>query len=188
MGKREVGQLGVIDLIVSILIAEMVAISIENYTDPLYLTIVPISLLVLLEVCLAVLTMKSSKIRFIFEGKPSVIIAGGEINYKEMVKQRYSLDDLLISLRQQSIKDICDVEYAFLESNGRLSVFKYNIFKKKSNYPMPIIVDGKINKDTLKYLKKSDGWLKQKLIENHLDVKHIFYAFCKSDKIYFIKK
>ena len=109
MGKREVGQLGVIDLIVSILIAELVAISIENHSEPIYLTIVPIVVLVLLEILLAFISIKSRSLRIILEGKPSLIISNGKINYHEMVKQRYTLDDLLISLRQKEIRDITEV-------------------------------------------------------------------------------
>ena len=102
MGKREIGQLGVIDLIVSILIAELVAISIEEYKQSLMLTVIPISILVLLEVLFAFFSIKSRKFRLLFDGKPSLIIANGKINYKEMIKQRYSLDDLLVSDRKST--------------------------------------------------------------------------------------
>ena len=188
MGKREFGQLGIIDLIVSILIAELVAISIENLNDPMYLTIMPISLLVLLEIFLAFISTKSKKIRALLEGKPSLIISNGKINYHEMIKQRYTLDDLLLSLRQKEIKDLSEVEYAFLESNGKLSIFKYNKFRIKSSYPMPLILDGKIENDTLKYLKKTEDWLKGRLKEYNVNLKEIFYAFYKNKKIYIIKK
>lgn len=188
MGKREIAQLGIIDLIVSILIAEMVAISIENTSDPIYLTIIPIGLLVFLEVLLAYISTKSSKVRLLLEGKPSLIIKDGNINYHEMIKQRYTLDDLLLSLRQNSIKNIKDVEYAFLEANGKLSVFKYDIFKKKGIYPMPLILDGIIQKDTMKEIKKSDKWLKNVLLENNVKLNDIFYAFVKNKKVYIIKK
>ena len=188
MGKREVGQLGIIDLIVSILIAELVAISIENINDPMYLTIMPISLLVLLEIFLAFISTKSKKIRVLLEGKPSLIISNGKINYHEMIKQRYTLDDLLLSLRQKEIKDLSEVEYAFLESNGKLSIFKYNKFRIKSSYPMPLILDGKIENDTLKCLKKTEDWLKGRLKEYNVNLKEIFYAFYKNKKIYIIKK
>ena len=97
MGKREIGQLGVIDLIVSILIAELVAISIENINDPLVLTVVPISVLVLIEIIFAFISIKSRTFRNLLDGKPSIIINKGILNYKEMIKQRYSLDDLLLS-------------------------------------------------------------------------------------------
>ena len=91
MGKREIGQLGIIDLIVSILIAELVAISIENIKDSIFLTILPIALLVFLELFLAFVSIKSRTFRNLFGGKPSLIIVNGNVNYKEMVRQRYSI-------------------------------------------------------------------------------------------------
>ena len=124
MGKREIGQLSIQDLVVSILIAELVAISIENIEDPLLMTVIPISILVVLEIVASILSIKSSKFRNIMEGKPSLIINKGKINFKELVKQRYTLDDLLVSLRSNNIKNLEDVEYAILETNGSLNVFK----------------------------------------------------------------
>ena len=188
MGKREVGQLGIVDLIVSILIAELVAISIENIDKSIMLTIAPISLLVVIEVALAYLSTKSRWFRQVFTSKPSVIINHGVINYKEMIKQRYSLDDLLVSLRQASIKSIEDVEYAFLESNGKLSIFKYNLFKTDSAYPAPIIVDGVIQENTLKNIRKTKIWIKLYLRKQNNNLEDIFYAFYKNGKIYTILK
>ncbi len=188
MGKREIAQLGIIDLIVSILIAELVAISIENVKDPIIYTIFPICLLVILELVLAFVAIKSRKFRNIFDGKPSLIICNGKINYKEMVKQRYSMDDLLLELRQREIKSIENVEYAFLEPNGKLSVFKYNILGLKSNYPMPLIVDGQIQKKVLDYIHKNSSWLKLNLEKKHLRVEDIFYCFYKGSKLYIIKR
>lgn len=188
MGKREVGQLGVIDLIVSILMAELIAISIENIEDPIYLTIIPIVILVILEVGLAFIAIKSKKFRNVMSGSPSLIISNGKINYKEMVKQRYTLDDLLLALRQQSIKSIEDVEYAVLEPNGKLSIFKYNLFKLKSDYPMPLILDGCIQKETLKKINKSEIWLKRTLSKKKIKKEKVFYAFYKNSKIYIIKR
>lgn len=188
MGKREIGQLGVIDLIVSILIAELVAISIENIEDSIFLTIVPIILLVILEVVLAFVSIKSRTFRTIFGGKPSLIIVNGKINYHEMVRQRYSMDDLLISLRQKEVRNVEEVEYAFLEPNGKLSIFKYNLFKFKSAYPMPLIVDGSVQTKALKYIHKTKAWLERELEAKNLKLKDVFYAFYKKNKIYLVKK
>lgn len=188
MGKREIGQLGVIDLIVSILIAELVAISIEEFKLPMAYTVIPITCLVILEVLFAFISIKSRKFRTIFDGKPSLIIVNGKINYKEMVKQRYSLDDLLVSLRQKEIRDIDMVEYAFLEPNGELSVFKYNFFKLKSPYPQALILDGQLQTKVLKYIKKTPEWVEEELSKNNLFIKDIFYAFYKNSKIFIIKK
>lgn len=188
MGKREVGQLGIIDLIVSILIAELIAISIENIEDSIWLTIIPIVVLVILEVALAFISIKSRKIRTFFDGKPSLIICNGKVNYHEMVKQRYSMDNLLLSLRQKEIKNIDDVEYAFLEPNGKLSIFKYNLFKMPSSYPMPLILDGSIQKKALKYINKNESWLKNNLNNKNITINEIFYCFYKKNKLFIIKK
>lgn len=188
MGKREIGQLGIIDLIVSILIAELIAISIENKNDSLFYTLVPIVILVVMEIVFAYISIKSRKFRVFFDGKPALIICNGRVNYNEMVKQRYSLDNLLVSLRQQSIKDLSDVEYAFLENNGKLSIFKYNYFKTGSAYPMPLIVDGEIQKKAIKHIRKDEEWLIDKIGEKGLYPEDIFYCFYKNKRLFIIKK
>jgi len=188
MGKREIGQLGVIDLIVSILIAELIAMSIENIKDSIFLTIIPIAILVILEIFISFISIKSRKIRVFFDGKPSLIICNGKINYHEMVKQRYSLDNLLLSLRQNSIKNIEEVEYAFLEPNGKLSIFKYNFLKTRSSYPMPLILDGSVQKNALKFINKNISWLENTLGNKNLRFEDIFYCFYKNKKLFIIKK
>ena len=188
MGKREIGQLGIIDLIISILIAELTAISIENYNDSLLYTIIPISILVLIEITLAHLSLKYKSLRLLLDGKPSLIIEKGKVNYKEMVNLRYSIDDLLMQLRQNSIKSIEDIEYAFLEHNGKLSIFPYNKFKIKGDYPMPLIVDGQIIKHTLKKIKKDIYWIYNILNKRKIDLDEVFYAIYNNKTLYIIKK
>lgn len=188
MGKREIGQLSIQDLVVSILIAELVAISIENIEDPLILTVIPILLLVILEIISAFVTVKSNKVRNLIEGKPALIIDKGKINFKELIKQRYTLDDLLLELRTQGIKSLLDVEYAVLENSGKLSVFKYNFLRLDTAMPFPLILDGIIQSDTLKYLGKSKGWLEEKIRNENTNIKNVFYAFYKNNKVYIIKR
>ena len=187
MGKREIAQLGIIDLIISILIAELVAMSIEKTNESIFYTLIPISVLVLIEISLAYLSIKSKKIRLLLDGKPQIIIKNGILNYKEMIKSRYSLDDLLMQLRQQSIKSIDEIEYAILEHNGKLSIFKYQN-NKKSSYPMPLIIDGQIQEYTLRDINKTKYWLIKKISDKSLKIKDIFYAFYKNKYIYIIKK
>lgn len=188
MGKREVGQLGIIDLIVSILIAELVAISIENIKQPIIYSVIPIFIIVLIEIFFAYLSIKSKTFRYLSQGKPSILICNGRLNYSELVKQRYSLDDLLLSLREKQIKSISDVEYAFLESNGRLSVFKYENDKDSNVFPMPLITDGVINDTVLRKTKYSRNELFNILKKNKLNLSDVFYAFYKNSKIYIIEK
>ena len=188
MGKREISQLEIIDLIVSILMAELIAISIENMDDSIILTIVPIVALVVLEIVLAKLSLKSRKFNELMSGKPSLLIVNGKIKFKELIKNRYSLDDILLELRQNGIKSLSDVEYAILEPNGKLSVFKYNILKTKSDFPLALIIDTVIQEDTLKYLKKDKEWLINKLHNKNILLNDVFYSFYKNNKIYIINK
>ena len=188
MGKREVGQLGIIDLIISMLIAELVALGIEKIDQSIWMTLLPMIVLVLLEVGLGYLSIKSRKINKLFGGKPTIIISNGKIVYKNLINQRYTLDDLLLELRKQGIYSIEDVEYAMLETNGDLSVFTYNTLKLKRDIPLPFIVDGVIQEDILKQLNRSKVWLNDLLRSNNLDLKNVFYAIYQKNHVYVIKK
>lgn len=185
MGKREIGQLSLSDLTISILIAELVAISIENTNDSTLLTISPIILLVILEILFAFLELKVNSVRKIVDGKPSVIINKGKINIKEMIKQRYGFEDLLLSLRENGIKNIKEVDYAILETNGILSVFKKS---KDKTYPLPLVIDGNIEYETLQNINKSKKWLYNRLSEYDVSLKDVLYAFYKEDVVYIVKK
>lgn len=188
MGKREVGQLGLIDLIVSILIAEIVAISIEKTEESIFIAIIPICLLVLLEIILGFISVKSRTFNKLFGGKPTIIINEGKVLYKNMISQRYSLDDLLLELRKKSISTIDEVEYAFLEPNGTLSIFPYKPLHTKNISPLPIIIEGQIQHHNLKYLDKTETWIKKVLKNNNLNLNDIFYAIIKKNHVYVIKK
>lgn len=188
MGKREIGELSIQDLVVSLLIAELVAISIENYKDSMLLTVIPILILLFFEIAAGYLSLRFNKFRNIMDGKPSLIINRGIINYKEMMKQRYSLDDLLLELRNNNIKNLKDVEYAVLENSGKLNIFKYSFLGLDSSNPFPLILDGVIQRDTLSYIDKDEEWLLLYLKNNNLNKEDIFYAFYKNNKIYIIKR
>ena len=185
MGKREVGQLGTFELVVFILIAELVAMGIEHKSNLIYF-LTPIVILVLLQLLIARFSLKSSKFRNFIDGKPTVIIKNGILNFKEMINQRYTLDDLLLQLREKDVKRIDEVDYAILETNGKLSVFE----KKDSDnsYPLPIILDGEVQFDNLYMIKKGKKWLLNVLIEKDVKVDDVFYAFYKQKELYIIKK
>ena len=183
MGKKEVGQLSIIDLIVSLLIAELAAISIEDTELSIFRSIVPIFVLVIIQVLLSFLSLKNSNFRKSVEGSPTVIIKEGKIKFNEMIKLRYSLDDLITQLREQSIKSREEVSYAVLENDGKLSVFQ-----NTKDYPMPIIMDGVINTEVLKDMKKNTNWVMKILNDKNLKLEDIFYAFHTKEKTFIIKK
>ena len=185
MGKREVGQLSITDLIVSLLIADLTVISIENFDKSILYSLIPIVILVLLQCILAYISLKKPKFRIFLDGNPSVIIKNGKINYNEMLKQRYNLDDLLVQLRDKGYRSIEEVEYAILESSGTLSVFPYET--GKSPLPLPIILDGDIQDDTIKHLKKDRKWVYDFLDKKDIKLQDVFFAFYKDKSIFIIK-
>ncbi|MRN55826.1 DUF421 domain-containing protein [Paenibacillus monticola] len=126
MGKREIGKLSVFDLTISIMIAEIAVFVIEDIERPIYDGVVPMATLVLIQVLVAQLSLKSRKVRLMMDGKPSVLISDGKLHRKEMRRQRYNIDDLLLQLRGQNIDSPADVEFAILETSGQLTVIEKN--------------------------------------------------------------
>lgn len=183
MGKKEVSQLGIGDLIVTVLIAELAALSIEDTETSILISIIPIIVLVSSEMLISYISMKSTKIRRFIDGHPSVIIKDGKVRFSVMTHLRYTLDDLVLELRSQGIKSIEEVDYAVLETTGDLSVFQ-----NTKDYPLPLILDGKIDENSLKEIKKDKYWLDNMLEKRKLKLSDVFYAFYTKDKTYIIKK
>ncbi len=186
MGKREVGELSIIDLIVSILIAELAAISIDNYKASILFSIIPICAIVIIQIIISKVSLKSSFLRNLVDGKPSLIINKGRVNFKEMIKQRYNLEDLMTQLRAREVRSLEEVDYAILETSGKLSVFLKQKGKNGS-FPLPLVLDGEIQADTLKFLHKSKSWLLENLEREHVALDDVFYAFYKGTRIFIIK-
>lgn len=187
MGKREVAELSVMDLIVSIFIAQIASIAIENYDHSILISLLPIFILVSIQISSSYLELKNGRARRFIDGKSSVIINKGKINFKEMLKQRYNIDDLLVQLRDKEIKSIEEVDYAVLETSGKLSVFKKENDTKRT-YPLPVIVDGKIQEDTLVQIGKDIKWLYDELRIEDAKPEDIFYAFYKNKNLFIIKR
>lgn len=186
MGKREVGELSILDLIVSILIAELAAIAIDKYKESIFLSIIPMVALVIIQIIVAKISLKSSNVRSVVEGEPSVIINRGKVDFQSMLKQRYNLDDLLTQLRDKGIRSIEEVDYAILETSGKLSVFEKKE-NKIGDYPLPVILDGKIQEDVLLQIKKSKSWLEKALKEEQVEGQNVFYAFYRNQRLFLIK-
>ncbi len=133
MGKREIGELSILDLVVFIMIGEMAVIAIEQPKDSIFHTIVPMIVLTIAQIAFAYFSLKSEMFRRLVDGSPTIIINNGKIDEKAMRKQRYNFDDLLIQLREKNIKNIADVEFAILEPSGKLSVFEKEKVKKRKH-------------------------------------------------------
>ena len=145
--------------------------------------------LVLIQIFIAFITLKSRAVRVLFDGKPSVLINKGMIDREEMKKHRYNLDDLMLQLRQNKIMNVADVEFAVLEPSGKLSVVEKNVketaevndgMKGKIHYeglPLPLIMDGKVQDENLEKIGKTRFWLKNQLqVKGARDFKEVFYC------------
>lgn len=183
MGKKEVSELGIGDLIVTVLIAELAALSIEQTDTSILVSIIPILVLVTCEMFISYISLKSTKIRRFIDGHPSVIIKDGKVRFSVMSKLRYTLDDLVLELRRNGIKSIEEVDYAVLETTGDLSVFQ-----NTKDYPLPIILDGIIEHHSLREINKDEKWLTDLLDKKNIELKNVFYAFYTKEKTYFIQK
>ncbi|MFA9557185.1 DUF421 domain-containing protein [Evansella sp. AB-rgal1] len=191
MGKREIGELSVVDFVISIMLAELAVLSIENETVPMAKQIVPMIVLMSIQITLAYVALKSDKLRKLIDGSPSVIINKGKINEKEMRKQRYNFDDLMLQLRQKDIKYLSDVEFAILEPSGDLSIIKKEPGQKESPHPhylpLPLILDGKIKHDHLEKMGKTQLWLRQELRKlGFRDTKKVSYCAMNKDGGFFV--
>lgn len=177
MGKREIGQLGLFDALILMSLANITVLGIENYEKHALYWILPVILLTIIQKLFSFIALKIPKFRRIVDGKENFIIVKGKLMISEMNKQHYNLDDLMTHLRDKQIRSISEVEYAVLETNGRLSIFTYEE-NKENIFPFPLILSGKIIHQNLKVLGKEEGWLKVEL-EKH-QVKDASEVYCAS--------
>lgn len=187
MGKREIGELSILDLVVFIMIAEIGVVAIEDIKSPLFTTLLPMFVLFFIQIIMAIISLKSKKFRDLIDGSPTMIIKNGKIDEKAMKRQRYNFDDLLLQLREKDIRNIADVEFAILETSGKLSVFEKDKDKehKKSSITIPLIIDGVIQEKNLTKLGKTNFWLRHELKKRgHHQIKHISFCSYQNEKFY----
>lgn len=187
MGKREVGELSVFDVVIYFVMSELLAISISNEDESIFKSLVPIFTLAFLQMIISWLILKSKRIRGIFDGEVSILIHNGHINQDVMRRERYNIDDLMSQLRS---KDICspeEVAFAILETNGQLSILPRN--KCKVKHPNPLISDGSIDRKVLEDLSLDDRWLKKALLNEGIkDINEVFLCIYQKNGLFVIKK
>lgn len=173
MGKREVGEMGVIDIVVFIIMAEVAAMIVESPEKPIIEGVLPILLLLVIQYISSLISLKNKKFRDIVDGNPTLIIKDGQIQQDEMRKQRYNLDDLFQQLRENQVGSIHNVTFAYLEPSGNLSVFT-----KDGELPIVgLILDGEIQPEHLRLINKTEEWLMKKLKDKKItDISEIFYC------------
>lgn len=179
MGKRQVGELEPSELVLSLIIADLAAVPMQDYGIPLISGIVPILTLLCLTMAVSVLTVKNARIRSILCGRPSVVIANGKLDQREMARNRLTVDELMEELRCQGYGDLSAVHYAVLETNGRLSILPYaaqqpptaqdlRLSVEEPGLPLLLISDGHLLAQNLKLRGYDRNWLDKRLAEHGL--------------------
>lgn len=187
MGKREVGELSVFDIVIYLVMSELLAISITDAQESILKSLVPIFTLAFLQIIISWVLLKSKKTRDVFDGKSVILIHNGHINQDIMRKERYNIDDLMSQIRS---KDLCtpdEVAFAVLENNGQLSILPKK--KCKVKHPDPLISDGTLNQKALKDIDKDARWLKDALkAEGIAHIQDVFLCMYQKDGFFVIKK
>ncbi len=184
-GKRQVGELEISELVTTFMISELATTPIQNLSIPLIYSLMPIILLLCTEIILSFLATKSSTLKRLFFGNPSIIVRNGVVNQKELARLRIGINELLGELRLKDVSDISYVDYAILEQNGKLSVFlksdRQEVCLKDLNKKgdregicHAVIVDGQVNESNLECAGKNSSWLKKYLCSNNINMKEIF--------------
>lgn len=184
MGKRQIGELQPSEFAVTLLIADLASVPMQASSIPIINGLIPIAVLLVLEMSISVLTMKFRKIRTIISGHPMTIIENGIIRQDIMKKLRFNSDDLCEELRLQGISNIENVNYAVIETNGKISVFT----KSDDELYYAVISDGCTDKKVLQNLGITQSEL-DNIIKKHgfRNAKQIFLMCISRDRKIFIE-
>ncbi len=195
MGKRQIGELQPSELAITILISNIATLPVENTGIPLLTGIIPIITLAALDVIMSWLGMKSRRIRQFTCGKPIIIINGGQIDRKAMKSIRFTVDDLSASLREQGIFDISEVQFAVVETTGKLSVYQkfqnrsvtnqdMQLKGKDDDPPDIVISDGELVPAAMERLDVTEQWIENTLRREKIKPEDVFIMSVSPDKKY----
>lgn len=200
MGKRQIGEMEPAEFVVTMLLANLAAIPMQDGAIPLYSGLVPILTVLGMELVLSGLIMHSVVFRRFLCGKPVILINNGKILQENLRRTRVTLDELTGHLREKDVLDIRTVQYAILETDGNLSVFPYpkerpasakdaGIHPKQQFLPVTIIEDGYLSQENLKHAGKDEAWLNQVLRENNAETKEtLLLTVDAADKVLWLGK
>ena len=174
MGKRQIGQMEPAEFVVTMLAANLAAIPMEDNDIPLYNGLIPLLTVLVLELILSLLSLKSLRLRKLLCGKPVILIENGHILQRNLRRTRITLDELTGHLREKDVLDPRSVQYAILETNGNLSVFPFpkdrpasakeaGIQAKDQYLPITLVSDGRLLRSNLSVAKKDEAWVHRTL-------------------------
>lgn len=200
LGKRQLGEMELSEFLVASLIADLAANPLQDIGMPMLNGLIPIVTLFCCELLISSLSMRSIRLRSFLFGKPSMLISHGKIDQKEMSKNRFTLDELMQEMRSQGVRDLAAVEYAFLETNGKLSILLYtskqppsaeemNIPTENIGFPRILVSDGRLIHENLQKSGHDMTWLQQQLSEHGVELAGVFLMTVDdASQVYCVKK
>ena len=185
MGKRQIGEMEPAEFVVTMLVANLAAIPMQDGAIPLYSGLVPILTVLGLELVLSGVILRSVRLRQLLCGKPVILIDNGRLLQENLRSARITLDELTGHLREKDVLDIQTVQFAILETNGNLSVFPYpkenpasakdaGVKAGNQYLPVTILEDGYLSKENLRRAGKDEIWLKKILAQHNADIPSTF--------------
>lgn len=199
MGKRQLGELQPSELVITILISNIASLPIEDTGIPLILGAIPVLVLVSCEIIISNVSLKCKRFRSFVSGTPVVVINDGTLDQLQLRKIRFSIDDLMESLRQAGVFDIRDVEYAIVETTGKVSILQkfhaqtvtpemLKLTGEKAIPPMVVISDGELIKSAVTACNVTEEWVRETVHQQGYTQKQVFLMTCTPDKDYYIVK
>ena len=200
MGKRQIGQMEPAEFVVTMLVANLAAIPMQDGGIPLFSGLVPMATVLGLELVLSALALKSIRLRKLLCGKPVILIENGRLLAENLRKTRLTLDELTGHLREKDVLDLRTVQYAILETNGNLSVFPYpkdrpatakeaGITVKKQSLPITVVSDGTLLPENLQKAKKDPAWVQRVLNQRNAQLQDTWLLTVDGeDQIVFYRK
>lgn len=182
LGKREVGQISIFDLVILLIIADIGAMGIDD--KKLFLpALLCLFLLLCLQKIFSFILLHIARLRQVVDGSPLVLVYNGKILYKNLKKESYTIDDLLNQIHKEGILDIDEVNLAILETSGNLSVFSK---KRYPNIKLALIISGNIDKDNMKLLNLTEPQVLKMIKSKNLKLDDIMYASSNGRDIFSI--
>ncbi len=200
MGKRQISEMQTSELVITLLMSDIASIPMQDNDQPMLSGIIPIMILLVCEIILSYLMLKSARLRKIVCGKPVIVINDGKIDQNAMKQLRVSTEELYEQLRQKDVFDIEEVAYAIVETNGKLSVYKkaenepatctdLKIRKPKNYLQAVVISDGEFADYSLRFCGLSRQQIKKILQKEGIALHDIYIMTAdRNGKYNIIKK
>lgn len=200
MGKREIGQLQPYELVVTIMIADLASVPMQDVSIPILQGLIPILALLVGQIIISFLNLKSGIMRRLICGKPTIMIEKGKIVEKSLKDQKYTVNGLLTQLRVAGYSNLKNIEYAILETSGAISVIPknkampvtredMNVKAEYTGFPRAYVIDGSYIHENIKVSKFSEKKIDDILKKEKVKLEDVFLLVIdENDEIFLQKK